>query len=51
MATYAYYGGHFDTDPNKYYMKAVLKYAHDMGDYLKDHPVELGLATLPNHSQ
>jgi len=50
-AIYAYYGGHFDADPNKYYMKAVLKYAHEMGDYLKDHPVEPGLASLPNHSQ
>jgi membrane-bound lytic murein transglycosylase B len=50
-AIYAYYGGHYDADPNKYYMKAVLKYAHEMGDYLKDHPVESGLASLPNRSK
>jgi membrane-bound lytic murein transglycosylase B len=47
-AIYAYYGGHYDADPYKYYMKAVLKYAHEMGNYFKDHPVELGLASLPN---
>jgi len=50
-AIYAYYGGHFDADPNKYYMKAVLKYAHEMGNYLKDHPVESGFASLPNSPQ
>ena len=26
-AIYAYYGGRYDMDPRKYYMKAVLKYA------------------------
>ncbi len=46
-AIYAYYGGHYDSDPNKYYMKAVLKYAYEMGNYLKDHPVESGLASFP----
>ena len=50
-AIYAYYGGHYDADPNKYYMKAVLKYSSEMIRYLKDHPVEPGLASLPNHSQ
>jgi len=39
-AIYAYYGGHYDKDPNKYYMKAVLKYADEISNYLKDHPVE-----------
>jgi membrane-bound lytic murein transglycosylase B len=47
-AIYAYYGGHYDADPKKYYMKAVLKYAHEMGNYLKDHPVESGLVSFPN---
>jgi membrane-bound lytic murein transglycosylase B len=39
-AIYAYYGGRYDEDPNKYYMKAVLKYAGEVHAYLKDHPVE-----------
>ena len=39
-AIYAYYGGHYDQDPRKYYMKAVLKYASEVGAYLKEHPVE-----------
>jgi membrane-bound lytic murein transglycosylase B len=39
-AIYAYYGGHYDADKNKYYMKAVLKYANEISNYLKDHPVE-----------
>jgi membrane-bound lytic murein transglycosylase B len=42
-AIYAYYGGNYDTDPRKYYMKAVLKYAQEESKYLQDHPVELGL--------
>jgi membrane-bound lytic murein transglycosylase B len=46
-AIYAYYGGHYDTDPNKYYMKAVLKYAVEIHNYLQDHPVESGLVSLP----
>jgi membrane-bound lytic murein transglycosylase B len=46
-AIYAYYGGHYDADPNKYYMKAVLKYANEMGNYLKDHPLESGPASFP----
>jgi membrane-bound lytic murein transglycosylase B len=46
-AIYAYYGGHYDTDPNKYYMKAVLKYALEIHKYLQDHPVESGLVSLP----
>jgi len=46
-AIYAYYGGHYDTDPNKYYMKAVLKYALEIHKYLEDHPIESGLTTLP----
>jgi membrane-bound lytic murein transglycosylase B len=46
-AVYAYYGGHYDTDPDKYYMKAVLKYASEARKYLNDHPVESGLTSLP----
>lgn len=39
-AIYAYYGGHYNHDPNKFYMRAVLKYASEISAYLKDHPVE-----------
>jgi membrane-bound lytic murein transglycosylase B len=39
-AIYAYYGGHYDADRNKFYMKAVLKYANEMGNYLKEHQAE-----------
>ena len=39
-AIYAYYGGHYEADTNKYYMKAVLKYASEIRNYLKEHPVE-----------
>lgn len=39
-AIYTYYGGHYETDKNSYYMKAVLKYADEISNYLKDHPVE-----------
>jgi membrane-bound lytic murein transglycosylase B len=39
-AIYAYYGGHYNHDPNKFYMRAVLKYATEITAYLKDHPVE-----------
>ena len=39
-AIYAYYGGNYDADPHKYYMAAVLRYAHEISEYLKDHPVE-----------
>ena len=42
-AVYAYYGGHYDADPNKYYMKAVLKYAQEIGKYLHSHPIESSL--------
>ncbi|HLW99708.1 MAG TPA: lytic murein transglycosylase [Candidatus Acidoferrales bacterium] len=38
-AVYAYYGGHYDRDPRKYYMKAVLTYANEIRNYLKEHPV------------
>lgn len=38
-AIYAYYGGDYDRDPRKYYMKAVLKYAEEVRKYLQDHPV------------
>ena len=46
-AIYAYYGGHYDADTNKYYMKAVLKYAHEIGNYLKDHPLETSPTSFP----
>lgn len=39
-AIYAYYGGHYDRDPHKYYMKAVLTYADGVRAYLKDHPAQ-----------
>jgi len=42
-AIYAYYGGQYDADPNKYYMNAVLKYAQNMVEYFKSHPVGPGL--------
>jgi membrane-bound lytic murein transglycosylase B len=45
-AIYSYYGGHYATDPNKFYMKAVLKYADEVRSYLKDHPVDSELAFL-----
>jgi len=46
-AIYAYYGGHYDTDPHKYYMKAVLRYAQEMAYYLQSHPIQTGIALLP----
>jgi membrane-bound lytic murein transglycosylase B len=45
-AIYAYYGGHYDSDPDKFYMKAVLKYADKARSYLQDHPVESGIALV-----
>jgi membrane-bound lytic murein transglycosylase B len=39
-AIYAYYGGQYSKDPHKYYMKAVMRYAAEVREYLKDHPVE-----------
>jgi membrane-bound lytic murein transglycosylase B len=41
-AVYAYYGGHYDSDRYKYYMKAVLAYADAARTYLKEHPLEAG---------
>lgn len=46
-AIYAYYGGNYDKDPHKYYMKAVLQYAQEVSKYLQDHPVEAGLVLVP----
>ncbi len=39
-AIYAYYGGRYDHDPNKFYMRAVLKYAAAINTYLKQHPAD-----------
>ena len=39
-AIYAYYGGHYDRDPHKFYMRAVLTYATGIKAYLKAHPIE-----------
>jgi membrane-bound lytic murein transglycosylase B len=47
-AIYAYYGGHYDHDPNKFYMRAVLQYASAFNVYLKDHPVESEAVQAPN---
>jgi membrane-bound lytic murein transglycosylase B len=46
-AIYAYYGGRYDHDPNKFYMRAVLKYATSIGTYLKEHPVESEASAIP----
>ena len=46
-AIYAYYGGNYDADLNKYYMRAVLKYADKVREYLKDHPIESQTASTP----
>jgi membrane-bound lytic murein transglycosylase B len=46
-AIYAYYGGHYEADTNKYYMKAVLKYANETSNYLKDHPVATPPKSFP----
>jgi membrane-bound lytic murein transglycosylase B len=45
-AIYSYYGGHYNTDPNKFYMKAVLKYADAVRAYVKEHPLESEFAFL-----
>ena len=42
-AVYAYYGGHYNTDRYKFYMKAVLAYAEAARMYLKEHPLEAGI--------
>ena len=46
-AIYAYYGGNYAADRYKYYMRAVLKYADEVGEYLKDHPMEPETASTP----
>jgi membrane-bound lytic murein transglycosylase B len=46
-AIYAYYGGNYGTDRDKYYMRAVLKYANEVAEYLKEHPVEPQTASAP----
>jgi membrane-bound lytic murein transglycosylase B len=45
-AVYAYYGGHYDQDPYKYYMKAVLQYADGVRSYLQDHPLQADLTLV-----
>ena len=45
-AIYAYYGGHYDTDRDKYYMKAVLAYADAARFYLNQHPVDSVVPTV-----
>jgi membrane-bound lytic murein transglycosylase B len=46
---YAHYGGRYDADPKKYYMKAVLRYAQEVDKYFQTHPIEpvLHLPALP----
>ena len=50
-AVYAYYGGSYDADPNKYYMRAVLRYAADVRAYLDNHPTERQTASTPEPFQ
>lgn len=47
-AIYAYYGGHYDTDPDKFYMKAVVEYANEVRAYLDDHPIDRASALHTN---
>jgi membrane-bound lytic murein transglycosylase B len=49
-AVYAYYGGHYDSDRYKFYMKAVLAYADAARRYLKEHPLEANI-NLPAPQQ
>jgi membrane-bound lytic murein transglycosylase B len=46
-AVYSYYGGHYDTDRYKYYMKAVLAYADAVRAYLGEHPIDPVSAFAP----
>ena len=46
-AIYAYYGGNYDADPHKYYMRAVLKYANEVSPYLKVHAQQPEVASTP----
>ena len=46
-AIFAYYGGNYERDRNKFYMKAVLKYAEEIRKYFSEHPVEPETATFP----
>jgi membrane-bound lytic murein transglycosylase B len=46
-AIYAYYGGNYNTDSKKYYLKAVLKYATQVREYLTDVPAETEQASTP----
>jgi membrane-bound lytic murein transglycosylase B len=50
-AVYAYYGGSYDADPNKYYMRAVLRYAAEVRAYLDNHPTERQTASTPEPFQ
>jgi membrane-bound lytic murein transglycosylase B len=46
-AVHAYYGGNFERDRDRFYMTAVLRYAYEVGLYLKDHPVMPETAANP----
>jgi membrane-bound lytic murein transglycosylase B len=46
-AIYAYYGGNYNTDGNRYYLKAVLKYAREVRDWLRDIPAESHAESTP----
>jgi membrane-bound lytic murein transglycosylase B len=46
-AIYAYYGGNYVHDPNKFYMHAVLKYADGFDEYTKNHALERETASTP----
>jgi membrane-bound lytic murein transglycosylase B len=46
-AIYAYYGGNYAHDPNRFYMHAVLKYADAFDEYAKSHALERETASTP----
>lgn len=48
-AVYAYYGGHYESDRYKYYMKAVLAYAEAARSYLREHPFEAEISVPQPH--
>ena len=46
-AIYAYYGGNYSHDPNKFYMHAVLRYAYEFDEYAKSHALVRETASAP----